>query len=65
MMDIKKVLLVWFINFLIKKTKGSGIAIKNEITQNQQLVNEIDKPIIKKFKKRKVCSSSSRQYLGF
>ena len=51
--------------FSDKKNKGSGIAIKNEITQNQQLVNELYKPIIKKIKRRKVCSSSSRQYLGF
>ena len=35
-----------------KKSKGSGI--KNEIKQNQQLANELHKPIIKKFKKRSV-----------
>ena len=37
--------------FFNKKSKGTGI--KNEITENQQLANEIHKPIIRKFKKRK------------
>ena len=51
MMDIKEVLLLWFISFLIKKPKGSGI--KNEIKQNQQLAEELYKPIIRKFLKKK------------
>ena len=38
-----------------KKSKGAGI--KNEIKENQQLVNELHKPIIGKFIKRKVYSS--------
>ena len=38
-----------------KKSKGAGI--KNEIKKNQQLNNELHKPIIRKFKKRKVYSS--------
>ena len=38
-----------------KKSKGTGI--KNEIKENQQLTNELHKPIITKFKKRKVYSS--------
>ena len=38
-----------------KKSKGAGI--KNGIKENQQLANELHKPIIRKFKKRKVCSS--------
>ena len=33
-----------------KKSKGSGI--KNEIKENQQLANELHKPIIRKFKKK-------------
>ena len=33
--------------FVDKKSKGSGI--KNEIKKNQQLANEIHKPIIRKF----------------
>ena len=40
-------------NFLDKKSKGSGIV--NE--PNYQLANELHKPIIRKFKKRKVYSS--------
>ena len=41
--------------FFDKKSKGSGI--KNEIKENQQLANELHKPIIRKFEKRKVYSS--------
>ena len=41
--------------FFDKKSKGAGI--KNEIKQNQKLANELHKPIITKFKKRKVYSS--------
>ena len=41
--------------FFDKKTAGS--AIKNEITQNEQLVNELHEPIIRKFKNRKVYSA--------
>ena len=36
--------------FLDKKSKGSGL-------KNQQLANELHKPIIRKFKKRRVHSS--------
>ena len=39
--------------FFDKKSNGSGIA--NE--PNHQLANELHKPIIRKFKKRKVYSS--------
>ena len=42
-----------FYKFFDKNSKGSGI---NE--PNYQLVNELRKPIIKKFKKRKVYSSN-------
>ena len=38
--------------FFDKRSKGSGIT--NE--SNYQLVNELHKPIIKKYKKRKVYS---------
>ena len=51
----KGVLLEWFINFLIKETSGG--AVKNEITQSKKLAEELQKPIIRKFKKRKVHSS--------
>ena len=40
--------------FFDKKSSGSGLANNNE---NIQLANELDKPIIKKFNKRKVYSS--------
>ena len=48
-MDIKEVLLLWFIIFFYKKTSGSGA--NNEIKQNEQLAAELHKPIIKKLKK--------------
>ena len=35
--------------FFYKKSKGAGI--KNEIKENQQLLNKLHKPIIRKFKK--------------
>ena len=41
--------------FFDKKSKRAGI--KNEIKKNQQLANELHKPIIRKCKKRKVYSS--------
>ena len=41
--------------FFDKKSKGSGVA-NNEIKQNLQLAKELHKPIIRKFKKRKVYS---------
>ena len=40
---------------LIKKTSGSGI--KNENILNKELAEELLKPIIRKFKKRKVHST--------
>ena len=42
--------------FFDKKSSGSGIN-NNEIKQNIQLADELHKPIIRKFKKRKVYSS--------
>ena len=41
--------------FLDKNTSGSGI--KNKIISNKELREELHKPIIRKFKKRKVHSS--------
>ena len=38
-----------------KKSRGSGV--NNKIKQNEQLAEEVYKPIIKKSKKRKVYSS--------
>ena len=62
-MDVKEALLLWFINFLIKKTSDSGA--NNKIKQNQrpldlatqQLAEKLRKPIIRKFKKRRAYSS--------
>ena len=41
--------------FFDRKTSGSGI--KNENISDQQLAEELQKPIIRKFKKRKVHST--------
>ena len=41
--------------FFDRKTSGSGV--NNKIKQNQQLANELHKPIIKNYKKRRVYSS--------
>ena len=46
MMDIKQALLLLFIHFLIKN-KGGGV--NNEIKQNEQLAEELYKPMIKDF----------------
>ena len=44
--------------FFDKKTKGSGVTLANKfIPQNEQLAEELHKPIIRKFKKRKVYSA--------
>ena len=55
MIGVKEVLLLKFINVLIKKTSSKGV--NNEIKQNQQLTEELHKPIITKFKKRRIYSS--------
>ena len=47
---------------MIKKSSGSGV--NNKIKQNIQLPNELHKPIIKKFKERKVYSSFSDNIWG-
>ena len=41
--------------FFDRKSKGSGVANKS-VSENQQLAEELHKPIIRKFKKRKVHS---------
>ena len=40
--------------FFDKKTSDSGV--KSEVMPNQQLSEELDKPITRKFEKRKVYS---------
>ena len=51
-MDIKEVLLQLFIMFFVKKASGSSI--KNENISNRELGKELHKPIVRKFKKRKL-----------
>ena len=48
--------------FFDKKSHGSGI--KNVIKQNQQLANELHKPVIRRLKKRKVYSSFNNNVWG-
>ena len=55
MIDIEGVLLQWFINFFIKKTFAG--AVKNKNMPNQEIAEELHKPIIRKLEKRKVDSS--------
>ena len=46
----------WFINFLIKKSSGANIlggAVKTKIISKQQLAKELNKPIIRKFEKKR------------
>ena len=54
--EYKRSLVSMVYKFFDKKTKGSGLksANKKEIKQNKQLAEELHKPIIRKFKKRKV-----------
>ena len=52
MRDNKEVLLLWFIGYFNKKIPSSGA--NNAIKQNEQLDKELHKPVIRKFKKRKV-----------
>ena len=56
MMDTKEVVIQWSINF-DKKPSGfdaSGAGVKSEDMSNQELAEELHKPIIRKFEKRKV-----------
>ena len=52
--DIKKVLLHWFINFFDKKLSAGSI--KNENMPDPQSAEELLKTIIREFEKRKVLS---------
>ena len=53
-MYINADLLQWSINFLIKKLMA--VALKNESISNKELAEELHKPIIRKFSRRKVQS---------
>ena len=48
----------------LEDKSASGSGIKNEIKQNQQLADELHKPIIKKKFKKKSIFIIQRQYLG-
>ena len=48
--------------FFDKKSEGSGVAIKP--MSNRELANGFHKPIIRKFKIRRVCSSFKDNILG-
>ena len=52
----KRALASMVYRFFQKKVFGSGL-VENEIEENQQLANELHKPIIRKFIKRKVYFS--------
>ena len=54
--DINVKLLQWFIIFLIKKSPGG--AVENKIMSNKEWTEELHKPIVRKFEKREVHSSS-------
>ena len=54
-MDLKGVLLLWFRDFLIKKTSRG--TVKNENISDKELAEELHKPVIRKFEKRKVQST--------
>ena len=47
MMEIKEDLLLWYIQFFDKKLKRSGVYI--EVKHNEQLAEELQKPIIRNF----------------
>ena len=53
-MDIKGGLLLWFTNFFDKKVAGSGVNIdaNKSAFNNEKLVEELHKPIIRKLKKK-------------
>ena len=59
MMDVNAGLVQWFRNILIKKASATsankfyGSRIKNENIANNELVEELHKPILRKFKKKK------------
>ena len=65
-MVIKEDQLQWFTSFFHEKSaaldKSSGSGIVNE--PNYQLANELCKPIIRKFKERRVYSAFKDNILG-
>ena len=69
-MDIKEDFLLWFTNFLTKKTvskasfKNVGSGVNIPLESNEELAEELQKPIIRKFKKRAVYSRSKDNIWG-
>ena len=59
MMDIKEELASMVFKFFNKKSTGSGIKLSN-----QQLADDLHKPIIRKFKRRKIYSSFKDNICG-
>ena len=53
-MDIKDHWQVWSINFFDEKT-GSGVRV------NEELAEDLHKPVIKKFKRKKFCGRFGQQ----
>ena len=51
--------------FFNERTKGSGIESGNRFPENKELAEELHKPIIKNFKRRKVYSSFKDNIWGF
>ena len=51
--------------FFDKKTKGSGVTLTNKSKpKNEELTEELHKPIIRKYKIKRSIFSIQRQYLG-
>ena len=63
-MGIKEVLVYILFNKKCSGTNTSGGAVKIGIISNQHLPEELHKPIIEKFEKRKVYSSFKDISLG-
>ena len=62
MMDIKEDLLLWFTSFLIKSQQGVMLIYHQSLINNQ--LKNLEKPIIRKFKKRKVYSGFTDHIWG-
>ena len=51
--------------YFVKKTAGSGLShTTKSMSPNEQLAGKLHKPIIKKFKSRKVCSFFKKNIWG-
>ena len=59
---MKEDLLLWFIHFLIKKSKGSCVNVPLEF--NEQLAEELHEPVIRKSRNWKVYSGFTDNIRG-